>query len=92
VNAYYKAWKKAHRNQYGKRRDHYIEKAFEEWYVAVGDSSEARKILGEWYDGIQDFDKLPNPRGNHVKRSKREIEANVLEDFRANPNKNYPEE
>jgi hypothetical protein len=92
VNAYCKAWKKAYRNQYGKRRDHYIEKAFEEWYLAVNDSTEARNILGPWYDEIQDFDKLPNPRGHHVRRSKKEIEASVWAHFDEYPAMYQPEE
>lgn len=92
INAYYKAWRKAHRNQYGRKGDGLIEKAYEAWEIALIDCPhKAFSNLGGVYQGVHEFDNLPTPNGNHVRTSKKEIEATVLKQFKANPNKYYPD-
>jgi hypothetical protein len=85
VNAYYEAWRKAYKHQYGRSGDGYIEKAYEAWEIALIDCPrEARRILGEMYQGVREFGKLPKPGDKHVKQSKKEIEASVLTHYKQN--------
>ncbi len=85
MTAYYQAWKRADRNKDGPNGYKFIEKAFEAWRIAVIDSNVAANMLGAMHDGVDDFEYLPRPGGNHVRRTKREIEEMVWAHFRTDP-------
>lgn len=91
-DAYLKAWQEARRNLNKRNADHYVEAAYEAWYLAVSSSFRAQAVLGPWRDEIEEFEKLPAPlsSSHHVKSSKPEIRAKVMEDFKRHPEHYQP--